>query len=95
MTKYICKFCKKSFVPKYPYDKYGRIPQYCSLKCFHKNNRTGKYIRCKTCGKDLDLTEVDIDCDLKTHNPMCFELKIYCYECEADNNIKFSIKEEK
>jgi len=52
-------------------------------------------IRCKTCGKDLDLTEVDIDCDLKTHNPMCFELNLYCYECEADNNIKFSIKEEK
>ena len=52
-------------------------------------------IRCKECGKDLDLTEVDIDCDLNSHNPMCFELSLQCYECEEENEIKFIIKEEK
>ena len=52
-------------------------------------------IRCKACGKDLDISEVDIDSDLKTHNPMCFELNLPCFECEEQNEIKFSIKEEK
>ena len=52
-------------------------------------------IRCKKCGKDLDLSEVDIDCDLTTHNPMTFELGLQCYECEENNEIKFSIKEVK
>jgi len=52
-------------------------------------------IRCKKCGKDLDLSEVDIDCDLSTHNPMTFELDLPCYECEEQNNIKFKIVEEK
>ena len=52
-------------------------------------------IRCKKCGKDLDLSEVDIDCDLTTHHPMSFELNLQCYECEEDNEIKFSILEVK
>ena len=52
-------------------------------------------IRCKKCGKDLDLSEVDIDCDLSTHNPMGFNLSLQCYECEEDNEIKFKIVEEK
>ena len=51
-------------------------------------------IRCKKCGKDLDLSEVDIDCDLKTHNPMTFELSLYCMKCEEESEIKFEIKEE-
>ncbi len=52
-------------------------------------------IRCKKCGKDLDLSEVDIDCDLSTHNPMSFELSLQCYECEEENKIKFRVIEEK
>ena len=50
-------------------------------------------IRCKKCGKDLDLSEVDIDCDLSTHNSMCFELSLQCYDCEKNNEIKFRIIE--
>ena len=52
-------------------------------------------IRCKKCGIDLDLEEVDIDCDLQTHNPMTFELSLHCFECEENNEIKFRIMEEK
>jgi len=52
-------------------------------------------IRCKNCGKDLDISEVDIDCDLTTHNPMSFELSLQCCECEEENEIKFKIIEEK
>ena len=52
-------------------------------------------IRCNKCGKDLDLEEVDIDCDLKTHNPMTFELSLQCFECEENNEIKFRIIEVK
>ena len=52
-------------------------------------------IRCSKCGKDLDLEEVDIDCDLQTHNPMTFELSLQCFECEENNEIKFRIMEEK
>ena len=48
-------------------------------------------IRCKRCGKDLDLSEVDIDCDVTTHTPMTFELHLPCYECEKQNEIKFRI----
>jgi hypothetical protein len=51
-------------------------------------------IRCKQCGKDLDLSEVDIDCDLSSHNPMSFELSLQCYECEHDNELKFRIIQE-
>ena len=52
-------------------------------------------IRCKKCGKDLDLTEVDVDCDLKSRNPMSFELSLQCFECEEDNDIDFRIIEVK
>ena len=52
-------------------------------------------IRCKKCGKDLDLSEVDIDCDVQTHNPMTFELFLRCYECAEENEIKFRIIEDK
>jgi len=50
-------------------------------------------IRCKKCGKDLDLSEVDIDCDMNTNESMTFELNLNCYECEeqTENEIKFRI----
>jgi len=51
-------------------------------------------IRCKNCGKDLDLSEIDIESDLSTHNPMGFELNIQCQECEFENEIKFRIIQE-
>lgn len=49
-------------------------------------------LKCKQCKELLDLTEVDIDCDLKTHNPNTFELNIQCFECHKDNEMKFEIK---
>lgn len=52
-------------------------------------------IRCKNCGKDLELDDVDIDCDLKTHHPMTFELSLTCNKCESENSFIFSIKEER
>ena len=51
-------------------------------------------IRCKHCGKDLDLSEVDIDCDLKTHHPMSFELNLDC-DCGKESNFTFRILEER
>ena len=52
-------------------------------------------IRCEKCGKDLDISELDIDCDLKSHNPMCFDLSIDCQECDHENNKRFNIIEAK
>jgi hypothetical protein len=52
-------------------------------------------IKCKTCGKEFDLSDVDIDCDLATHSPMCFELDLYCDNCNDCKTIKFKIIEEK
>lgn len=52
-------------------------------------------IRCLQCGKDLDLSEIDIDCDVNSSNPMSFELSVQCYECDKQNEIKFRIIEEK
>jgi hypothetical protein len=50
-------------------------------------------IRCKNCGKDLDISEVDIDCDVTTHKPMEFELHCQCVECEEDSEFTFRIVE--
>lgn len=50
-------------------------------------------IRCKSCGKDLDLSEVDIDCDLKTYHPMQFELSLDCFGCGKKNEFQFRIVE--
>ena len=52
-------------------------------------------IRCKKGGKDLDLSEVDIDCDLKSRHPMSFDLDLQCYECDEENNLIFKIIEVK
>lgn len=48
-------------------------------------------IRCVRCGKDLDLSEVDIDCDLTSHCSMSFELSLQCYKCQKENIKKFRI----
>jgi len=52
-------------------------------------------IRCSKCGKDLDLSEVDIDCDVQTHHPMSFKLNLQCAECEEENEINFNVVEAK
>jgi hypothetical protein len=48
-------------------------------------------IRCQNCGNDLDISEVDIDCDVKSRNPMQFELSLYCSECEEKSDFTFRI----
>ena len=50
-------------------------------------------IRCTKCGRDLDLSEVDIDCDVSTHKPMEFELHLQCFECDNNDEFKFRIVE--
>jgi hypothetical protein len=52
-------------------------------------------IRCSKCGKDYDLSEVDIDCDLKTRHPMNFTLSLQCGECDNEEQKSFRIIEEK
>jgi len=49
-------------------------------------------LKCQRCNEELDISEIDIDCDLTSHNPFCFDLDIQCYECEKDNLFKFEIK---
>ena len=51
-------------------------------------------IRC-SCGAELDLTEVDMDCDIKSNNPMKFKLSYQCSDCDKEGEIKFRIVEEK
>jgi len=51
-------------------------------------------IRCEHCGKILDLSEVDIDCDVTTHHPMEFELNLQCFECNKESEHTFRIVEQ-
>ena len=50
-------------------------------------------IKCSVCNNDLseELSELDMDCDLKSHNPNCFELNVQCFNCHHNNEIKFEI----
>lgn len=50
-------------------------------------------IRCKNCGRELDISEIDIDCDVTTHKPMEFGLSCDCTECEENSEFKFRIVE--
>jgi hypothetical protein len=52
-------------------------------------------IRCKGCGEDLDISEVDIDSDVTTNNPMQFELRIQCADCGKENDFIFKVIERK
>lgn len=54
----------------------------------------GITLNCKTCKKPLDISEVDIDCDITTHHPMQFTLSIQCLECEKENEFILDICEE-
>ncbi len=56
----------------------------------------GIVLRCQRCKKDLDLSEVDIDCDVLSHSPMNFELSIQCLnpKCDFYNYIEINMVEE-
>ena len=45
------------------------------------------------CGNDLneEISELDMDCDLSSHNPMCFEIEIQCFNCEKETEFKFEL----
>jgi hypothetical protein len=50
-------------------------------------------LKCSKCNSEIDdeISELDIDCDLKTHNPNCFELTISCFNCEYENHVKYKL----
>ncbi len=52
-------------------------------------------IRCKDCGSNLEVEEVDIDCDLSTEKDMSFILSIYCNHCEETKDVEFKLVEVK
>lgn len=52
-------------------------------------------VRCSSCGRDYDLEEIDIDCDVKTHRSMEFELSLQCQHCENEEEKTFRIVEDR
>jgi hypothetical protein len=55
----------------------------------------GMVVKCSRCKEPLDLSEIDIDCDLTTHSPMSFELSTQCLNCQKENEFVFDILERK
>ena len=51
-------------------------------------------LKCQRCKEELDLSEVDIDCDVHTHHPMQFEMELQCSNCQETNKFVFDIIEE-
>lgn len=47
-----CKLCGKKFLIKRSHVLYG-FGIYCSAKCQHEAARTGKWLHCEGCGKDI------------------------------------------
>ena len=47
-----CKRCKKEFLTKPFFIRQG-FGKYCSAKCHHIAARTGKWLKCEGCGKDV------------------------------------------
>ena len=52
-------------------------------------------LKCKRCGVELDISEVDIDCDTKSHRTNQFELSVQCSECQNDNDFRINLVVEK
>lgn len=47
-----CKLCGKKFLIKRSHVLYG-WGIYCSMKCLHQSARTGRWLKCHCCGKDV------------------------------------------
>jgi len=47
-----CKQCGKQFSVKPSHVKMGH-GKYCSMKCLWQSQRTGRYVICETCGKEV------------------------------------------
>ena len=53
-------------------------------------------LKCKRCGKELDISELDFDCDIISHRPNQFEITLHCGHCDyEDNDFIFNITSEK
>ena len=50
-------------------------------------------IKCPICKHDLseELSEIDLDCDVKSRSPNTFILNIQCFNCEHESDLKFKI----
>jgi len=48
-------------------------------------------IACRTCKTVIDISEVDIDCDLHSNTTMRFHLNLMCENCEKENQFSFKI----
>ncbi len=51
-----CKICDKEFYvkPSHLLLGYGK---YCSMDCLHESRKTGKFVKCHVCGKDVWKTQ--------------------------------------
>jgi len=52
-------------------------------------------IMCSRCHKYHDISETDIDCDLKSRQPMTFTLSLQCVECGYEEEKTFTLIEVK
>lgn len=50
-----------------------------------------KHLKCRHCMQALDLTEVDIDCDIKSNENKYFTLNTQCQECHENSEYEFEI----
>lgn len=51
-----CLICLKEFYAKPFFIKRGHA-KYCSQKCMHLGSRTGKFVKCHSCGKEVYKTK--------------------------------------
>jgi hypothetical protein len=56
-----CKICGKNFYAKLSHIKKGWA-KYCSQTCQYKGYRTGKFVKCDTCGKEIYRTQKELNC---------------------------------
>lgn len=56
-------------------------------------NEFGMNVNCPVCKNGIDVSEVDMDCDISPMGSMCFELKVQCPRCEKNSEILFDICE--
>lgn len=56
-----CKLCGKKFYAKPSHLKRG-WGKYCSQKCQYKGYRTGSFVKCDTCGKEIYRTKKELRC---------------------------------
>ncbi len=61
MPQVNCKICRKEFYVKPSFLKRG-WGKYCSIPCHRIGSRTGKFLTCSVCGKEIWRTPKDLRC---------------------------------